>query len=128
MLRIKRQQMFVDMMRDYEVVIDGTLVGTVGNGETEVFELTPGHHLVHLKIDWCRSKKISLDVLEDETVVLHTGSSMRWFTFPFLYLLKLTIFRRNYINVKEENEITHSIEAKYNPTLHTLRPTIKISL
>ena len=115
MLRIKRDKMFVDMMREYKVFIDGKFVGTVENGETVGFELDEGHHLVHLEIDWCRSKKLSLDVKSGENVVLHTGSSMKWFLFPFMYLLKLSLLKDSYIALKQEKELIGSIEEKYNP-------------
>jgi len=117
MLRIKRQNMFVDMMRQYEVYIDGVLQGTVSNGETESFDITPGHHLIQIKIDWCTSKKISIDIESGESPTLHTGSSMRWFVFPFLYLFKLSLFKSNYVKLQEERLMTQALEIKYNPKL-----------
>lgn len=119
MLRVKRTKTFVDMMRDYKVFIDGEYVGTVSNGETEAFDLSDGHHLVHFEIDWCRSKKMSLDVKNGESVVLHVKNSMRWFSFPFLYILYLSLFKTNYINVKTETAMLQNIENKFSPKKET---------
>lgn len=119
MLRIKRQKMFVDMTREYKVYVDGYIVGTVKNGEIKGFDLSPGHHLIHLEIDWCRSKKISVDFTGNDHITLHAGNSMRWFIFPFLYFLKLSIFRNSYLYLKAEHEIISKIEMKYNPKLAT---------
>lgn len=115
MLRVKRNKTFVDMMRDYKVYIDGELVGTIGNGETEAFEISDGHHLVHFEIDWCSSKKMSLDVKDGEPVILHIGNVMKWFSFPFLYLFYLSLFKKRYIAVKNETAMLQNLSNKFSP-------------
>jgi hypothetical protein len=61
MLTIIRESSTVNAGRAYKVVLDGVVVGQVKNGQTAEFELTPGQHVLHLKIDWCRSNIVEID-------------------------------------------------------------------
>jgi hypothetical protein len=51
-----------DRLRPYKVVIDGTVKGTVRNGETRDFTVPSGHHEVRMRIDWTGSNPSSLDI------------------------------------------------------------------
>lgn len=64
MLTIVRNSTVADGTRAYKVVLDGVVVGKVKNGETVEFALTPGKHVLHLKIDWCRSDIVEFDSAE----------------------------------------------------------------
>jgi hypothetical protein len=55
-------------MRPYKVVIDGVTMGTIGNGETKVFDVDAGHHEVRLKIDWTGSQAVRFDAQTGEVV------------------------------------------------------------
>ena len=45
--------------------------------KTKTFELEPGDYEVFLKIDWCRSNKVQLTLLEGEKKPFLAGSSVR---------------------------------------------------
>ena len=64
MLTIVRESSTVNGTRAYKVVLDGDVVGKVKNGETVEFELPPGQHTLHLKIDWCRSNIIEFNTVD----------------------------------------------------------------
>jgi hypothetical protein len=53
----------VNGTRAHKVVLDGDVVGKVKNGETVEFELPPGRHTLHPKIEWCRSIMMRNDCL-----------------------------------------------------------------
>jgi hypothetical protein len=50
-----------DFLRSYKVFVDGTLVGMIRRRQTRSFDVVPGHHQIHLEIDWCRSRRIDVE-------------------------------------------------------------------
>jgi len=50
-----------DRFRSYLVMIDDKEVGQVRRGQRLEIQVTPGHHQIFLKIDWCKSPAIELD-------------------------------------------------------------------
>ena len=51
-----------DFLRSYKVFVDGTNVGMIRRRQTRSFDVVPGRHQIHLEIDWCRSRKIDVDL------------------------------------------------------------------
>ena len=39
-------------MRTYEILLDGQMVGLLKNGESKTIEITPGHHLIFIRLLW----------------------------------------------------------------------------
>ena len=53
---------------EYQVVLDGTVIGAVRNGATTEFEIGSGHHEMQLKIRWGGgSRVIPFSVSDDQT-------------------------------------------------------------
>jgi len=69
---------WADRARSYRAVVDGDVVGTIGNAATERFEVSPGAHVVNLKIDWCRSQKIAIEVAAGETARFRAEARNPW--------------------------------------------------
>lgn len=67
LLKIKRSYDFTDSKKDYEIYIDGNMIGTIGTGETRQFHITRGEHLLYSKSDWVRSPSVSFGIKERET-------------------------------------------------------------
>ena len=63
-LTIMRDSGYADRARKYQVVVDEAVVGQVSNGETKEFSLSPGHHEVRMKIDWCGSRPVEFTATE----------------------------------------------------------------
>lgn len=62
-VRLKRKPARLrDRVRSYRVLIDGTLVGRIRDGETADFAVRAGRHDVRVKLDWTRSQVLPLDV------------------------------------------------------------------
>lgn len=60
-------------MRDYRIFIDGNEAGTLANGQTREFVVSPGEHTITAHIDWCSSNAVVVDVANDETITLTVG-------------------------------------------------------
>jgi hypothetical protein len=50
-----------DRFRSYLVMIDDKEVGQVRRGQRLEVPITPGHHEIFLKIDWCASPTVEVD-------------------------------------------------------------------
>lgn len=70
---LNRTSEYVNRLRNYGVYIDGKKVGTIANGDTKEFVVTPGHHSIVTKIDWCSSKTITFDIGHDEIKEFKVG-------------------------------------------------------
>ena len=61
-------------IRSYAVVIDDKLHGVIKSGETRHFEISPGAHKIHIKIDWCRSEINTLTLNEGQNIEMICGT------------------------------------------------------
>ena len=59
-----------DAFRSYKVMIDGKAVGAIKRRQTLHFDVGPGHHEIHLEIDFCRSKSVEADLGAGEEALL----------------------------------------------------------
>lgn len=75
-LKLQRKSSFVYGLRKFGVFVDGQKIGAIGNGKTEVFELPPGRHNVFIKVSWCKSKQIDLDVADGDVKELECGTPL----------------------------------------------------
>jgi len=69
-IRIERNSEWNNKARAIGIYIDGKKVGTINDGETQEYQVDNGKHEIFMKIDWCRSPKINLDITENETKIL----------------------------------------------------------
>lgn len=66
-------------LNPFELVIDDEVVGRLGPGESEAFEVASGSHEVFAKIYWCRSEKINVDLKQDQKLTFLCGTRARSF-------------------------------------------------
>lgn len=93
-LMVRREKVvWQDRGRSYRVLVDGKVVAQVANGEEVPVPVVSGKHIVQLKIDWCQSEPLEVNVEAGETQVLACGPNST----PLLALLYITFFRRRYI-------------------------------
>ena len=132
-LIIKRANEYGNAARKYGLYIDDQKAGTISNNNTESYDLAAGTHTLYAKIDWCYSQVLSVTVSEGETkyvrlsgipysnliiltyliiVVLsvllayYTDIDIILFTvptFPLITLYYLTLGRRRYLTLKEQD-------------------------
>jgi len=68
-MRIARHETWSrDLLRSYQVFIDGARVGGIRRRQTRVFPLPVGEHRLHLKIDWYATRDEAFTVRPGETV------------------------------------------------------------
>jgi hypothetical protein len=57
--RLTRDAGYADSIRAYKVVLDGTAIGEIRNGESKEFSIPAGTHQLEARIDWCKSRFIT---------------------------------------------------------------------
>jgi hypothetical protein len=70
---IKRASAWNSRVRAFKVLIDGSEVGSIKNGKTERFEVASGRHVCQLRIDWCTSPLVEVEVPPRGDVSLECG-------------------------------------------------------
>jgi len=66
-IRIKRQEgAWRDRFRSYKVVVDGEVVGRIGDGGTMEFPVLLGEHTLKLKIDWTGRRELPFSIRSGE--------------------------------------------------------------
>jgi hypothetical protein len=91
---VERLEGLRDRARAYKVMIDGQEAGTIRHRQQESFQLTPGGHEVFLKIDWCRSPKLAVDVASGERAKVVCAPSGTIWTAIFAVVFKPTSYIR----------------------------------
>jgi len=101
-IRVTRDSGYVDRIRKYKVICDSELIGEIGNGESLEFDVSPGQKEVFLKVDWCRSNKIRIDVPPDDTVSVVGGSNLRGSKL-FLAIFYILYMPHKYLWINTQN-------------------------
>ena len=77
-LTVSRDSGYADRIRKYRVLVDGTEVGRLGDGESLTVEVQPGPHTVQAKIDWCGSRVLDLAVSDSGCAVKLCSALRGW--------------------------------------------------
>jgi hypothetical protein len=76
----------VGILRNLKVYVDDRHVGSVAWMGTSDFVVTPGTHVIRVKMDWCGSRELSVSFVNSEAVTLecHVPRYEFWrmFTYP----------------------------------------------
>jgi membrane protease YdiL (CAAX protease family) len=98
-LRLSRGSAVSDKLQAYKILIDGSEVGEIRDGQTAYLPVSPGSHTVQLRMDWCRSNPVEFGVGEGEVVRLECGSSLQGWRIV-LAVLYLTFLRNRYMWIR----------------------------
>jgi len=82
-----------DRVRKYSILLDGKEVAEVSNGSEVAFDVEAGEHEVQIKIDWCTSRKLEIDVPSAGPLTLECGPNAS----PFTALLYIFLWKNDYI-------------------------------
>lgn len=63
-VQVERRAGWIDLLRAYKIVVDGRVVGKVGNRGSTEFDVAPGRHTIQMKIDWCGSPTLEFHAAE----------------------------------------------------------------
>jgi L-asparagine transporter-like permease len=132
-LIIKRANEYGNAARKYGVYIDDQKAGTISNNDTESYDLAAGSHTLYAKIDWCYSQVLTVTLSEGETkyvrlsgipyanlviliyiIIVALSVLLAYYTdidfilftvptFPLITLYYLTLGRRRYLTLKEQD-------------------------
>lgn len=69
-ITVERAKDYVGVFRAYLLVIDGTNAGRVKRGKSLTVDVEPGHHELHLSLDWTCSPSVNLVLGEGEEVLV----------------------------------------------------------
>jgi len=84
----RRAAWYQDRMRDYIVLVDGSERGRVGNDAEVPVHVERGRHKVQLKIDWCSSPAVEVDVADGAAQVLDCGPNATPLTALFYVIFR----------------------------------------
>ena len=87
-LTLVRAIQATDNLRKYKVYIDKNPVYELSPGETWHFKLEPGVHTLYLKIDWCKSKVVTLEITDHSNIEVNCGASYDNWTCMFMWMFK----------------------------------------
>lgn len=92
-IAIEREYAFNDLLRDYQVLVDGKSIGRLEpEGEIEFEADTDG--VIKLKIDWCYSNEIKI-IDYNDPVQLYLKAKSNIYGWKRLAILYYVFFRRN---------------------------------
>jgi hypothetical protein len=71
---------YTEHLHPFEVVIDNEVVGLLGAGEVWTVELAAGCHEIFVRIYWCRSEKVDVEVDDQEELAFRCETRANLFT------------------------------------------------
>lgn len=86
-----------DRRRSYKIFIDREHRVTLRHGEDAKVSVAAGAHTVQARIDWCRSRRVDLDLGDQQRAVLLCQSGIKS---PLLGLLYATLWSGRYIDLQ----------------------------
>jgi len=101
-IRISRDSGYADILREYKVALDGKTIGKIRDGETKDFDLKDGNHKIWLKIDWCRSNKLTFFIHAGETICFDGCSNLKG-NKKWLVLLYILFAPHKYLLLKQSS-------------------------
>jgi hypothetical protein len=74
---IHRTSQYANKVRSIGIYINGQKAGTIDDGEVKEFAVSPGSSEIRAKIDWCRTRPLTLDIREGQSIDLELGSPLK---------------------------------------------------
>lgn len=91
-IEVKRPAQWADMIRTYEILIDGVKVSEISRGETIKLAVPDEQFTIQARIDWCTSNVISSNNISRKLIVKNSfsGNPLKW-----LFILYYVSFGKN---------------------------------
>jgi hypothetical protein len=81
-LKIVRDSGYADLVRFYEIVLDGKRAGKIWDGDITELTVSPGQHSLSIRIDWCGSETIPFTVKEGSSILFEVKNNCRGVRVP----------------------------------------------
>ncbi len=100
----QRKSQWANRFRSIQILIDGTKRAVVKNGHVVELELDSGEYQVQVKIDWCKTKALTLRVNAYETYAYETGCqySRGQLLIPFLSFYYIFVRPSTYLYFQKQ--------------------------
>ncbi|MBS1599619.1 MAG: hypothetical protein JST75_15445 [Bacteroidetes bacterium] len=102
---LTRPSAWMNRFRTYSVFIDDVHAGTIKNGSSEEFLLTPGTHSITCKIAWYSSPVFSISMEQDSVEYLLVKSGIRYYSLMLVCLFAGIIINLFYSQVMNERPL-----------------------
>lgn len=91
---LSRTSQYVNSGRNFDIYIDDKKTNIISDGEKKYLDIPNGQHTLYLKIDWCKSKTINLNLKYKDIIELKCGSRITGIRrkFVLFYLLSTDKF------------------------------------
>jgi hypothetical protein len=67
-IRIIRPSLLADVIRSYQILLNGKVAGSIGNNSTIEIAARAGANTIEAKIDWGRSLPLTINTVPHQTV------------------------------------------------------------
>ena len=92
-LRLHRSSTYIDAVRPYRILANGSEIGKVVRGSTLEVSVPAGQTIVEAKIDWCSSRPLNLDARPNAAIDIDVSNPWN----PVLALWAITVGRNRYL-------------------------------
>jgi hypothetical protein len=92
-IRVVRPGAFADLIRSYDILLNGKSVGSIANKGTLEIAAPAGANTIEAKIDWGRSQPLTVEAAADQTVEIEVSN--HWG--PLLALWAITFGKNSYL-------------------------------
>ena len=75
-LVVTRKAGWFGRFRDVNLLVDGSVVGSISANASTTVDVAPGQHVVTVKMDWVESAPLEVSVADEETTELEAWSPM----------------------------------------------------
>jgi len=98
-IRLIRRSAVADKLQVYKILIDSGEVDQIRDGQSISIPVSPGPHVVQLRMDWCRSNPVEFSATEGESIQFECGSSLGGWRIV-LAVLYITLLRNRYMWIR----------------------------
>lgn len=123
---------YTEHLNPFEVVIDDEVVGLLGKGESWVFELSGGSHEIFVRLYWCRSEKVHVELEDNDEIGFQCKTRANLLTDGYW----ASLGRRRYLRMervlpvggRQVESPAVSADAQESPAFRTRRPGLPLLL
>ena len=102
---ISRTSQRSNFMRGYDIYIDNERIDAINNGKKKIIEVSQGNHEIYMKIDWCKSKKLNVNLTKGQELNLKCGSKITGIKQVFVLLYIFSPLKYLYLDYLSEGEV-----------------------
>lgn len=96
-IRFVRRSQYADMLRSYQLSIDGTHVGKINRNDTFEIAVEAGEHRIKASIDWGRSQPLVIRAAPGETIEIDVKN--RWSAWAAIWAISFG--KNSYLKLTE---------------------------